>query len=232
MFIGKVNHLGWLEDLWEDIGDRIADRQSYVATRFQAVRDRIAALQDRYSFLDDAFSSPFSETAATTAATTAIVTTDKDDYAPGETVTITVTGLETGSMVMFQIADDPDDPGDDNEADVYEPWMVQDGSAQDLDGVADGNVTTTWLVPTDDNGTGSGIPDALNATLNLTATGSDGRVATTTFTDALNDNPTGNRVDYHNVYEIPTGLYTPGNETGYRERDTASFNVSVTFSEA
>ncbi|HBE54365.1 MAG TPA: hypothetical protein DDW76_37865, partial [Cyanobacteria bacterium UBA11369] len=56
-----------------------------------------------------------------------------------------------------------------------------------------GQVVTTWFVPIDNNGSDSGIPDALNATLNLTATGagadgtfgtSDDQVATTTFTDA------------------------------------------------
>jgi uncharacterized repeat protein (TIGR01451 family) len=39
-------------------------------------------------------------------------------------------------------------------------------------------------VPTDNNGTGSGTPDALNGTLILTATGSDGQMATTMFMDS------------------------------------------------
>jgi hypothetical protein len=112
------------------------------------------------------------------------VFTDQEDYAPGETATITATGFEVGSTIEFSIADDPDDPGDDGEADVYQPFSVTDGGEGDLDGVADGNITTTWFVPTDNNGTGSGTPDALNATLNLTARGSNGQVATTTFTDA------------------------------------------------
>ncbi|NES69493.1 MAG: hypothetical protein F6K24_31855 [Okeania sp. SIO2D1] len=45
--------------------------------------------------------------------------------------------------------------------------------------------TYDWEVPTDNNGTGLGPADALNATLNLTATGSNGQVATTTFTDSF-----------------------------------------------
>ncbi len=106
-----------------------------------------------------------------------IVATDKSDYAPGETAVISGSGYAPGSEVVIQIVDDLDDPGDDEDADVYEPITV----------IADeyGAFTTTWFVPIDDDGSGGGTPDALNATLNLTATGSDGQAATTTFTDAL-----------------------------------------------
>ena len=131
------------------------------------------------------------------------VWTDLPDYAPGETVFISTSGGVVGSTIDFSIADDPNDPGDDGEADVYQSFQATDGVTifddngiaigGDLDGVADGNITTTWIVPTDNNGTGSGIPDALNATLILTATGdgedgtfgtTDDQVATTSFTDA------------------------------------------------
>ncbi len=112
------------------------------------------------------------------------VTTDKDDYAPGETAQITGSGFTPGSEVVIQIVDDPAAPGDDGDADVYQPITI----------IADefGSFSSTWFVPIDNNGTGSGIPDALNATLFLTArgTGADGvlgtgddRVAMTTFTD-------------------------------------------------
>jgi hypothetical protein len=122
------------------------------------------------------------------------VTTDRPDYAPGETATIAASDFAPGSTITFAIADLPSDRGDDGGApDVYPPWSVTDGGIGDLDGVANGQVVTSWLVPTDDNGTGSGTPDALNATLNLTATGNgvdgtfgttDDQVAETTFTDA------------------------------------------------
>ncbi len=124
------------------------------------------------------------------------VTTDKQDYAPGETVTITARGFEAGSTITLAIADDPNDPGDDGDADVYQPFSITDGGEGDLDGVANGQIITTWIVPKDNNGTGSGTPDALNATLILTATGDgidhrfgtiDDQVATTTFTDADTD---------------------------------------------
>ena len=113
------------------------------------------------------------------------ISTDKDDYAPGELVTITASGFQEGTSLTFAIADLPTDRGDDGGApDVYAPFTVTDGGNGDLDGVRNGEVVTQWLVPTDDNGSGSGIPDALNATLVLVATGNDGQVATTTFTDA------------------------------------------------
>jgi hypothetical protein len=121
------------------------------------------------------------------------VTTDKDDYAPGETATFTATGFAPGSTLSFAVADDPTDPGDDGDADVYPSFEVTDGGDGDLDGEENGQVVTTWFVPTDNNGTGTGIPDAANATLNLTVTGSgtdgvigtaDDQVAATTFTDS------------------------------------------------
>ncbi|NEP08280.1 MAG: hypothetical protein F6K34_28065, partial [Okeania sp. SIO4D6] len=71
------------------------------------------------------------------------------------------------------------------DVDAYDPIEVTDGGEGDLDGTENGQVVTTWEVPTDNNGTGLGPPDALNATLNLTATGSNGEVATTTFTDSF-----------------------------------------------
>jgi hypothetical protein len=115
------------------------------------------------------------------------VSTDKADYAPGETVKITAGGFAKGSTITFAIADDPSDFGDDGDRDFYtlSPNPITDGGVGDLDGNANGEVVTTWFVPTDNNGTGSGTPDALNGTLILTATGSDGQMATTMFMDAV-----------------------------------------------
>ncbi|NEP95576.1 MAG: hypothetical protein F6K25_22825, partial [Okeania sp. SIO2G4] len=121
---------------------------------------------------------------------TPIVSTDKQDYAPGETAVITGSGYTPNSEVIVEITDDPDDPGDDAEVDVYQPINVTVDES--------GQFTVEWFVPIDNNGTGSGPPDALNATLNLTATGSgadlmfgtsDDEVAVTTFTDALLADP-------------------------------------------
>jgi len=113
------------------------------------------------------------------------VVTDQPDYSPGEQVLITASGFQPGDTISFAIADDPSDPGDDGDADVYAPFSVTDGGIGDLDGEVNGTVVASWQVPSDDDGSGLGVPDALNATLNLTATGSSGAVATVTFTDSL-----------------------------------------------
>ena len=166
--------------------------------------------------------------------------TDKPDYAPGETVTITASGFEAGSTIEFAIADSLEDPGDDGDADVYTPFTVTDGGAGDLDGTVNGEIITTWLVPTDNNGTGSGTPDALNATLNLTATGNgvddtfgtgDDQVATTTFTDSSHPLIGSNKVGGHEVWEPGTpnsvSKWVPGQPKGYTEGETAAFRVIV-----
>jgi hypothetical protein len=114
------------------------------------------------------------------------VSTDKLDYAPGETAILTITGVTQGGSVTVEIADDPTDPGDDGDADVYDPFVVVDGGTGDLDGIKNGTIVTSWTVP---------LTDAINATLNLTATdwggdgalgGTDDRTATTSFTDTAN----------------------------------------------
>ncbi|ELS00185.1 hypothetical protein, partial [Gloeocapsa sp. PCC 73106] len=114
------------------------------------------------------------------------VSTDKLDYAPDEEVTITASGFEVDSTLRFEIADDPDEPGDDDQAEVYEPFSVRDGGSRDLDGVSNGQVVTTWFVPP--------APLALNGRLNLTVTGNgtdyrfgspDDQRAFTSFTDAF-----------------------------------------------
>ena len=152
------------------------------------------------------------------------VTTDKLDYAPGETALFTVTGVTEGGAVTFDLADDPDDPGDDGDADIYPSFTIVDGGALDLDGVADGSITAAWLVPT--NG------DPNNATLNLTVTdwgadgvlgGGDDRTATATFTDAA--------ISYEQ-WETITGDWAGGqansNQTGFVEGDVTPHRVLLT----
>lgn len=99
----------------------------------------------------------------------ASVSTDKADYAPGSTVTITAEGFKEGSTIEFTIVDDPAGPGADGDVDIYGSFYATDGGAGDLDGERNSTVLATWTVPCDDDGTGSGTPDALDATLLLTA---------------------------------------------------------------
>ncbi|MEM6612407.1 MAG: VCBS domain-containing protein [Cyanobacteria bacterium P01_C01_bin.72] len=178
-----------------------------------------------------------------------IVTTDKADYAPGETAEIIGNGFTPGSEVVVQIVDDPTKPGDDGDVDEYQPITV----------ITDefGTFNTTWFVPTDDDGTGEGIPDALNATLFLTATGTgadgvlgtdDDQIAETTFTDGRPSS--NNRGSYssrsqntgQDNVEVSFNLYTdvadtdsssdrgffPGAVASYTETTFSTFNQTTT----
>lgn len=137
------------------------------------------------------------------------VTTDQRDYRPGETALITASGFRPGSTIAFAIADDPKDPGEDGDADIYAPFSVTDGVAGDLDGKVNGTVVTRWRIPTDNNASGSGTPDALNATLQLTATGTDGKVATTTFADAASIILTGASVTHDETAGLQNSFLSP-----------------------
>ncbi len=100
------------------------------------------------------------------------VTTDKGDYAPGQTATISAGGFAIGETVALQVVHDD---GSDASNPAHQPWLVQDGGAGDLDGLANGQIQTTWAVGTSER----------NATLDLTAVGTTSHLtAATTFTDA------------------------------------------------
>jgi alpha-tubulin suppressor-like RCC1 family protein len=93
-----------------------------------------------------------------------LVWTDKADYAPGETVTVSGLDFAGGEMVSLQVtfADGRPAPGG-----SHQPWSV----------IADptGVITGTWVV----------TPDCLGAMLLLTATGqTSARKASVLFTDA------------------------------------------------
>ncbi len=106
----------------------------------------------------------------------AVVATDLADYAPADTALISATGYQPGETVEFQVLHIDGTP---NTGNGHDPWFVTDGSPEDLDGLVDGNVDTSWFVDPD---------DSLGATFELTASGqSSGLVATTFFTDAGGD---------------------------------------------
>src|SRR5688572_22805631 len=84
--------------------------------------------------------------------------TDKPDYAPGDVVLLTGQGFGAGETIKLQVLHTD---GTANTGAAHEPWLVVDGGAGDLDGSADGNFRTTWLV----------TDASLGATLEATATG-------------------------------------------------------------
>ncbi len=112
------------------------------------------------------------------------VTSDKDDYSPGSTATLTVTGLEIGGTVSFKV-EHVSDAGTDGiygtEDDIiedlggggHESWVVVDGGEGDLDGVANGVIVTEWYVDPD---------DSLNETFQVSVTDGTSTVYTS-FTD-------------------------------------------------
>jgi uncharacterized repeat protein (TIGR01451 family) len=99
------------------------------------------------------------------------VSTDLPDYAPGSTATFTA-NVGVGDTVTFNVTD----VAGTAVSGTNQPWTITDGGFGDLDGVANGVITTTWAV---------GL-DALGQAFVLTATDQTaGLTATASFTDAL-----------------------------------------------
>ena len=122
------------------------------------------------------------------------------DYAPGETVGITAGNVAVGGTLKFTVAN-VDGPGPDG---VYgtsddvlgaplsgsEPWIVTDGGAGDADGVANGQIVTSWQVNQDAVGerfllSAAEVTAGDDGTFGTIDDGQTGEVATTTFTDAI-----------------------------------------------
>src|SRR5215217_8429840 len=91
------------------------------------------------------------------------LTTDKSDYAPGTTCTLTGSGFAAGEEVSLQVlhADGTPDTGEDHDA-----WPITAGD--------DGGFTATWHVCTD---------DCVGALLRATADQASGAHAEVLFTD-------------------------------------------------
>ena len=104
----------------------------------------------------------------------AAVATDRIDYQPGETVQISASAFHPGEAIRFQVLHTD---GTINSSPDHSPWIVVDGSAQDLDQQVNGNVSTQWYVNPD---------DSLDSTFLLTALGlASNQLSSTTFTDAV-----------------------------------------------
>jgi hypothetical protein len=119
----------------------------------------------------------------------ATVWTDQADYQPGDTAYISGSGFALGETVELQVLHIDGTP---NTGAGHDPWYVTDGVRGDfnndgimdgdLDGIADGNIQTTWYVNPD---------DSVGSTFEVTATGlTSGATDSTTFTDTGNDSPT------------------------------------------
>jgi hypothetical protein len=107
------------------------------------------------------------------------VFTDQADYAPAQTAHIYASDFAIGEVVQFQVLHVDGTP---NSGNGHSPWTVVDGSVDDLDGVVNGNIHTTWYVDPD---------DSADSTFELTAQGlTSGAMAATVFTDDGNDTPT------------------------------------------
>jgi uncharacterized repeat protein (TIGR01451 family) len=122
----------------------------------------------------------------------ATVVTDKEDYGPGETAFITAQGFEPGEIVRFQVLHIDAVP---NTGNGHEPWEVADGSENDMDGLVNGLIETSWYVDPD---------DSFNSTFELTAFGLTSELlATHIFTDDT-PIPTGVDATYNSVTDVLT----------------------------
>ncbi|MFV3304594.1 DUF5801 repeats-in-toxin domain-containing protein [Pseudomonas sp. NY15181] len=150
------------------------------------------------------------------------VTTDQQDYAPGSTAIITAAGFPAGSTVRFQVqhatgagADGiwgtPDDVLATTSGAGHNAWSVTDGGAGDLDGKVNGSVTTSWYVNPD---------DSAGATFLLTATSSDGTVATASFTDDPVVVATGVTVTLDETAGLQDATATPNPAEDSNDNDT------------
>ena len=112
------------------------------------------------------------------------VFTDVADYAPGSTAIFTAENVDVGGTVEFTVTHSVGSGLDglwgtlDDELGSAlsgsDPWVVTDGGSGDLDGVANGVITTSWYVNA----------DAANQSFLLTAADTaNGVMATTSFTD-------------------------------------------------
>jgi hypothetical protein len=172
--------------------------------------------------------------ATVTFASAANVTTDKQDYVPGEIVLISGSGFNSGETVELAVANltQPEDNGDE-----HTPWTV---NADD-----EGNIAATWEV----------TPDELGMTLQLTATGLSsgltaqhvfydgnvngvnvgpqtgtlvhGTVSTVTYTVSFTSQGNGSYLGL-SVYGLPTGATYKLSATGGSGNPPASQTLTIT----
>lgn len=174
--------------------------------------------------------------------TTPTVTTDQEDYAPGSTATLTASGFAAGSTLQFEVqhatdagADGvwgtPDDVLDTDTGAGHEPWSVTDGSAGDLDGQANGSVTTSWHVNPDDSAGATFLLTATSAGRDGVLGSEDDAVATTSFTDsAPGIVATGVNVTLDETAGLQNGTATPSPAEDANDNDILLASLPSTFS--
>src|SRR5438128_2638042 len=72
----------------------------------------------------------------------ATLLTNKVGFAPAETAVITGSGFQPGETIDLTVVNQTTGA-------TYTAWSVTDGGTGDKDGLADGNVVTSWLLPDD-----------------------------------------------------------------------------------
>src|SRR5262245_44897615 len=146
----------------------------------------------------------------------ASVTTDKLDYSPGDSALIMASGYQVGEAVQFQVLHTDGTP---NTGNGHAPWTVIDGGANDLDGVANGNIKTSWYVDPDDSAGSSFQLSALGLASSL--------LATADFTDA--QPPSAGQLNQWDPGNNPDEKWVTGNNDGpYFEGDTVPYYISLT----
>src|SRR5262249_12307275 len=141
---------------------------------------------------------------------------DNYDYRPGDTAVFTASDVTIGGTVEFSVAHvnagadsiygTADDLYTHDLLGTQFPWLVTDGGAGDLDGIANGTIHTSWLVNAD-----AAAQAFLLSGTDLTT----GTTATTNFIDAahFNDLTVNGNVTINNAI-FSTAVSTVGAGTG------------------
>jgi uncharacterized repeat protein (TIGR01451 family) len=183
------------------------------------------------------------------------VGTEFSDYAPGSTAFIIAQNFSVGSTIRFQVnhvlgpgGDGVLGTSDDMVINLdglgHEAWDVTDGGIGDLDGVANGSITTSWYVNPDDSlgatfllsaqaiqfGTDMFLPESAYASftdsapvgdIDLRAAGSSVTINDAIFLDSAN---VGSGTGTYNTF-LAIGD-NDGNEEGFNSDDTPPLDSS------
>ncbi len=131
------------------------------------------------------------------------LSTDKPDYAPEETVTVSGTGFDAYSTILMKVTR-PDDSVVTGDG-TFAPWPTDYDTAT----VDNGNFQYNYVL---DGVFGTYLVEALDS--------SDTVVASVTFTDAIGYDKSG--------YDKGAASWGTGNQSGYNENDWVQYQYSIT----